>query len=505
MRSKRALRNIVTNLLLQVVMVFFGFVFPRVIISKYGSDVNGLVSSITNFLSYISLIEAGFGGVIQFMLYKPIAEKDERSINDILAASQKFFGRVAYVLIFYVLLLCFLFPLFVNTGFDWFFTASLILIISISTFMEYYIGWVYKVFLCANQKKYIVSLFSILIYILNIIAIVVLCRLDISIQILELVCALLFMIRPILQNIYVRRRYSIDLKAGNRNYAIKQKWDALAQHIAAVIHGNTDIVVLSIFSTLSEVSVYSVYALVISGVKKIVAMFYDSISSGFGDMIAKREDKKLSETFGIAESLFFTFIPILFACSLLLITPFIEVYTSGVSDADYIRPLFGYLIVIATLLHSIRLPYSSVTLAAGHYKETRNGAILECIVNLTISIILVFNYGIIGVAIGTIVAMLIRTCEFIYHSSRYVLKRGVMVSVRKIVVAVIEVTLVIICSNALPLLPNTNYMNWILNAIIILGLSSAICLSINIILYRNDFKNVRLIFRRALSKTKEER
>ena len=505
MRSKKAIRNVITNLILQFVVVVFGFIFPRIIISKYGSDVNGLVSSITNFLSYISLVEAGFGGIVQFMLYKPIAKKDNKKINDILAASQRFFGRVAIVFVFYVIALCFLYPTIINTSFEWLFTASLIVIISISTFAEYYFGWVYKVYLCAEQKKYIISLFSILTYVLNIVAIVIISRFDVSIQVLKLVSALLFVIRPILQNIYVRKKYRLDLKSGNKNYPIKQKWDALAQHIAAVVHANTDVVVLTIFRSLSEVSVYAVYALVIGGIKRIVSMFYDSISSGFDDLIARNEKKKLNETFNAAESLFFTFIVIIFACTLSLITPFVEVYTKGITDADYIRPVFGYLMVIATLLHSIRLPYSSVTLAAGHYKQTRNGAIVECLVNIIVSIILVVNYGLVGVAIGTMVAMLIRTVEFIIHSSKYVLDRNILASIKKIMVLAIEIISIVCFSNFLPILPNTNYLNWVINAMMVFILSCAICIPINGIIYRSDFRKIKTIVKRVSSKNRREK
>ena len=85
MRTKKALYNIVTNLFLQLTVIVYGFIIPKIIISNYGSNVNGLISSITQFLNYISLIEAGFGGVVQYLLYKPIAKRDVKSINDILA------------------------------------------------------------------------------------------------------------------------------------------------------------------------------------------------------------------------------------------------------------------------------------------------------------------------------------------------------------------------------------------------------------------------------------
>ena len=57
MRSKKALKNIISSLLLQLVTVICGLILPRAIIGKYGSNVNGLISSITQFLTYITLLE----------------------------------------------------------------------------------------------------------------------------------------------------------------------------------------------------------------------------------------------------------------------------------------------------------------------------------------------------------------------------------------------------------------------------------------------------------------
>ena len=80
MRSKNAIRNIATSLLLQIIAIVYGFIVPKIIIDCFGSNVNGLVVSITQFLSYISLLESGFGPVVKAVLYKPIANKDQKTI-----------------------------------------------------------------------------------------------------------------------------------------------------------------------------------------------------------------------------------------------------------------------------------------------------------------------------------------------------------------------------------------------------------------------------------------
>ena len=83
MRSKKAIYNIISNLMLQFVVVIYGFIVPQIIISNFGSSVNGLISSITQFLAYITLLESGFGPVVKATLYQPIAKKDNKTIKNI--------------------------------------------------------------------------------------------------------------------------------------------------------------------------------------------------------------------------------------------------------------------------------------------------------------------------------------------------------------------------------------------------------------------------------------
>ena len=74
MNKKIVIKNIISSLIFQFSTIVYGFIIPILIIKKYGSGVNGLVSSITQFIAYISLLEAGIGPVIKNALFKPIVE-----------------------------------------------------------------------------------------------------------------------------------------------------------------------------------------------------------------------------------------------------------------------------------------------------------------------------------------------------------------------------------------------------------------------------------------------
>lgn len=497
MRSGEALKNVVSNFALQIITIIYGFVVPKTIINVFESNVNGLVSSITQFLTYISLLESGFGPVVKSILYKPIANNSKEEIKNILKTSEKFFRKIAYIFIVYVVVLLAIYPIIVNNEFDYVFTASLIIIIAVSTFAEYYFGMTYRLFLQADQKNYVISIIQIISYIISLIFIVVLAKVGASIHVIKLISCIIFIFRPIIQNYYVKKRYSINLKDADDKYELKQKWDGLAQHIAAVVHGNTDVTVLTIFTNLVEVSVYSVYYLVINSVKLLLQSFINGVDASFGDMMAKNEQNNLREKFHLYEIIYYTICTIAFACTILLITPFVSVYTKNVTDANYIRNTFGILLSIGYYIWAIRLPYNAIVHAAGHFKETKRGAWVECFLNLTISIALVIKYGIIGVAVGTIVAMTVRTVEIVYYSNKCILKRNVFESIKKISIIIIETLIIIFICRYIHLFENVSYINWIKNALIVGVVSVIITCTINYCLYKKGFKDIVLLLKRA--------
>ena len=379
MRSKNAIINVISSVSLQVITIICGFIIPKIMITHFGSEVNGFVHSITQFLAYITLLESGFGPVVKSILFKPIANKDKRTIEDILKTSEKFFRKIAYIFIVYILILCVAFPIMFSNEFDTIFTLSLVVIIAVSTFAEYYFGMTYKLYLYAEQKTYVISCIQIGTIILNTIAVITLIHFGASIQIVKLATCLIFVLRPILQNIYVKKKFKINLKQAKGNYKIEQKWEGLAQHIAYVVHKNTDIVILTICGSLADISVYSVYLMIINAIKSITRSFIGGIDATLGDMIAKGENEKLNKTFKTLEDYYITIATVLFSATIFLIVPFVNLYTKGITDANYIVPEFAVLMVLAEFVWAIRQPYNDLVKAAGHFKQTRIGAWIEAI------------------------------------------------------------------------------------------------------------------------------
>lgn len=488
MRSKKTIKNIITSLILQAISIICGFIIPRLIIDKFGSEVNGLISSITQFLGYITLLEVGFGPVVKSVLYKPIANKDKKQIEDILKATEKFFKKIAYIFIIYIVLLIFIYPAFVNQQFDRLFTTSLIIIISISTFTEYFFGITYMLYLQAEQKTYIISYLQIISKIINLLLIILLIHFGANVLIVKLLSSIIFMIKPIIQNIYVKKIYNIKLEKANKDYKIKNKWDGFAQHLAYVIFSNTDVTVITIFLNVLEVSVYSVYMLVINGIRSLINAFSGGIEALFGDMIAKKEDMK--ENLAVYELLYYIIVTFICVCTGILITPFIKIYTKGITDVNYIRPIFAVILVANQFVDSIRRPYNGMVLSAGKFRETQLGAWIEAISNIVLSCLLVIKFGIIGVAIGTLVANTIRTIELIIYASKNIINRTTKNISKRIMIAILQSIIVIFVIKLGLKMNITNYFEFIKYAIIISILSLLIIVPSSLIIYKKDTNNL---------------
>ena len=236
-RGKKLALNTLTSLILQITNIVSGFILPRLILGSFGSDVNGLVNSISQFLGVITLLDLGVGAVVQSSLYKPLAENDKDSISKIYVSASKFFKRLAMMLLGYVVILLIVYPLIVNQNFDYWYTATLIGAICISSFAQYYFGIVNSLLLSAHQKGYIQYTAQIITIILNTIACAVLINLGGSIQMVKLTTSLIYLIRPLFLVWYVKKHYDIDRKITYEEEPIKQKWNGMAQHFACVCTG----------------------------------------------------------------------------------------------------------------------------------------------------------------------------------------------------------------------------------------------------------------------------
>ena len=169
MRGKKTVINTIMSLMHQIITIICGFILPRLILQRFGSQYNGLTTSITQFLSCAVLLRSGIGGATRAALYKPLAKKNKDEINSIMKATDKFMKKIGLILAISIVAFAIVYPFFVIDEFSWLFTFTLFIIIGASTFAESFFGITYLILLQADQKLWVSSLFNSLCYILNVI------------------------------------------------------------------------------------------------------------------------------------------------------------------------------------------------------------------------------------------------------------------------------------------------------------------------------------------------
>lgn len=500
-RRQKLLLNTGSALVYQVITLACGFILPKFIIPYFGSAANGLINSITQFLTIITLCECGVGAVVQSALYRPLADKNDEEISKVVISSNRFFNKIIRLLVAYVVVLMIVYPFIIEDKFPYLYTAAMVLILALSYFAQYYLFLTYRLLLNADQLSFIQLGAHSLALILNTVFTIVLIKLGASVHIVKLGSVAAFLIQPLLIKFYVDKHYHINLKLRLTDEPLKQKWNGLAQHIASVVQSNAATFVLTVFSTLENISIYSVYYLVAHGIRQVIVSLNTGIKAMLGNMLAKNETDTLNRTFATVEFVFHTLVTLLFTVTGILILPFVRIYTANFTDASYIQPLFGVLMVTGQAVYCLRIPYEMMIQAAGHYKQTQTSSIIEAVTNIVLAVILVINFGLVGVAISTIVAIGYKTVYLAFYIRRNILYRSIRHFLKHVMVDTVCVCLMIAATLWFDMKP-TNYYEWIILALIVSLICSSVCLIINIIMYKKEVKSAMRLFLKRSRKEK---
>lgn len=483
MKSRLLFYNSISPLIYQATTIICGFILPRLILGHFGTEVNGLVNSITQFLGIIAFLELGVGAVVQSSLYKPLSDNDDIAVSKVITSADKFFRRLGYVLAIYVIAMLFYYPYLVKQNFSFTFTATLIIAISIRSFAQYFFGIVNRLLLLADQKAYIQYIAQTLAVITNTLGCYTLIAFDCSVQVVYGMTSVIFFLQPLAIHLYIKKHYTLNRKIYYDVEPIKQKWNGIAQHIAAVILTGSDTVILTVFSSLVNVSIYTVYYLPMSGSRLIIMSMISGIMALIGNLWAKQDLKELRKVFAWTEWLIHTGTTLIFTLTAVLIVPFVQVYTHGVRDANYIQPLFGILLVAANSGHCLRLPYNIMILAAGHYKQTQHNYIIAAVINIVISIIGVKQFGLIGVTLGTMVAMVYQTVWMAWYNSKNFIQWPMRNFFKQMAVNVVSAVLIFIVTGYFTM-TGVSYLEWVVLAIKVTTCGIFIAFLVNYIFYK---------------------
>ena len=205
-----------------------------------------------------------------------------------------------------------------------------------------------------------------------------------------------------------------------------------------------------------------------------------------GNILYTENQKQIENSFRNMEW-FFHFITVLFfTITGILFIQFIRIYTEGITDADYILPLFAVLITVSQALFSLRVPYETIILSANHFKQTQTSAIVEICINLSLSVILCYKFGIIGVCLGMIGAMCYRMLYFIIYLKNNILNYKIRVFVKQIIVDIFQVAVCVILAETLIPAYEISWSGFIIRGVEVSCICFLAMILINSILYNRE-------------------
>lgn len=435
---------------------------------------NGVLSSITGFLGFLSLVEAGVGSVVRAELYQPVASKDTKQICVIIQAARDYFRKISIIYLFFAAAFAVLFSLTVQTGENNWYSFFLVLITATTNLAQYSLGAGYMQLLYADQKLYLLYCIQAVSYLLQIILTIWLTAVGAGIHVVQLASAFLFLIRPIVVSLYGRKTYSIPSHTAVTKPVLRQKWNNLFQTIAYFVHIKTDVMVLTVFCSFADISVYSVYAMVTTGLSSIIRSMSHGFASRIGNLYG-RKDSKLQDTFSAYELFICSLTVICFVTAACVIQDFVSIYTRNLTDAEYRQPVFGLVLIFAEAIYCIRLPYNNLVSVAGHFRQTQAAAVIEAGMNIVISVLFVRWYGLTGAAAGTLAAMAYRTVYLAFYASQHILRRSIRKFLKIVLVfSLTAISSAVVCRRVTAFIRMDGIWSWTIKSFLTMAITAVV-------------------------------
>lgn len=442
----KSIKNIFFGVLGQAITIAIGVILPRLYIISYGSEINGMLSSVNNIFTYIALLEAGIGGATIQALYGPIARNDRESISEIISATHLFYKRVGYIYLIAIAIFAAVYPFAVKSNIPNSTVVLVILFIGLGNVINFFFQGKMKQIMFADGRQYVITNITTIIHVLVSFSKIALIALGMSVVEITFAQFILNIVQMIIYSIYFKKHYSwVDLKAKPNKAAISQSKNVIIHQITWLVFNNTDTIILSIFCGYKIASIYAIYNMLFD----MIATLLNNINNGFVfkmGQLYNSDHKKFCryyeawETYQMAISFAF------YCTAYIFILPFIKLYTAG-ADINYVDKWIPLLFVLIKIMVSGREMAGKTITFAGHFRQTQWRCVAEMTINLAVTLICVKFWGIYGVLFGTITALIYRSNDMIIYTSKYLIKRSCLVTYKKWISYIALFVLIVFISN----------------------------------------------------------
>lgn len=422
--KKKGLKNLVTAISSQIILIIFAMITPRLFIVNLGSEANGLMSSVNQLFMFLTLFEAGVGMATTQALYPKISSDDKKGINSILSATNIFYKKVGILYTIAIFAIAIIYPFFIVSSFEYIYVVLVILCTGFSNVLTYFFQGKYMLFIEADGKSSVKTNITTLVSVISSITKIILLLSGFGLLEIQISYVLINTAQVIYYLIYIKRYYPwINLQEKPDKIAISKSKYILIHQISSLIFYNTDVLVISYCCGLKVASVYTLYNMVYTYMGNLISTFSSSFTFALGQLYHK-DFPRYQKCNSVYEVVYDIFLFSGNTICLIMILPFFVLYTREITDVQYIDKWLPCLFTVINVLTNIRISAMNAINIKGLFRETAWRAILESIINVAVSIVLVNKIGIYGVLFGTIAALLYRSNDVIIMGYTKVIKKS---------------------------------------------------------------------------------
>lgn len=494
--------NMIWQGVYQVVILVLGFIVPYMVLNVYGSEVNGLTSTIKQIILLSSLASAGITTAATYTLYKPVQENDCAKIAGVLESVKKSYKYITIITGVVCLLSSVILAFFQKGSLSPILVFVACILTSMNTLLDLYFTATTSVFLTATQDKHILSIGMLIAGVIMYMGQILVCVLNLHFIFLYATSVVGCIFKVIYLNICFNKRYSkykIDknIKHDKGEFSFRSVGYAFANEVSHTVNVASQSIILSLLYGLAEASVLSVYMMVVNSLSLIAQIVYTSFGPSFGAVVAEGDYKKMNDVFEIFQYTIMFLNAFLYMCAVPLILPFVKLYTHNVTDIQYISKILMVECILYGIFYAIRVPYNIVVSTTGQFKKSATQTTLTCVITVVISV-LVSAYDYRLILSGSIIFYATNT--FYQH---YMLKHEVegfenshfwkhlMVTV----VGILIMFFVSFVSNGIIV---NRISQWVIMAMITAGIAFVLLLIISWLVDRVSFKKSFKYFRQKI-------
>jgi len=488
---KKVLKNLISSVLPQIVNIISNLILPGLIIAQFGSDVNGLVSTTKTVISYISLVGAGIATAVTQALYQPVANKDDNAVKGMLRSANGMFNRYGAIFVIITFCVAIIYPFAIQSDIPHLTVAGLLIVMSISGASEFFAIGRCRALLYAHQKVYVCSLIQAVSLLFSLLLAVFMLKINTGIIAVQFSVSFVYVMRGFLLTSYIKRnypQYSDYKKADPVDAAIQKRKDAMVHQLAGLAVTGSQSAILTLLVDLKAASIYSVYNIVLYGIKTICSNLCTAITPFLGKKYALNLNHQLRKMYNIVEFSFFSLVTFVLSVTVATLVPFVGIYTKS-ADMNYIYPTFAVLFVISSAFYILKLPGTALINVAGHFKETKWRALLEAGLSVVLSVAFTLLIGKNGVLLGTAVALGWRCIDTVVYAAKKILKASYKRTLLRLGVFFVDLAFFKVLSDRVGFIP-ANYGQWILMAVVFSAIAGVVLLLEALVFERDTIKQI---------------